>query len=183
MDKKVSLWEIALVFLTIGATGFGGGIAIIALIQDYCVIRKRWLSLEEFSHGVAFGQILGPFAVNASIFVGYRLRGWKGAVTAAVAFLTPSIIAVMVLTSLYMRYNKIPSLQSALNGITPIVVAIIIAAAYQMGRGRIRSLESVLLLIAAIVLAAVARLQTVIILLLAAAYGLIRLRFMGSQAE
>jgi chromate transporter len=84
--NKVTLMEISKTFLTIGTIGFGGGLAIIALMQEYCVIRKKWLSIEEFSHGIALGQFLGPFATNASIFIGYRLRGFIGGLTALVFF-------------------------------------------------------------------------------------------------
>ena len=129
IDNRVSLWEIARAFLTIGTIGFGGGMAIIAMIQDYCVVRRRWLELDEFSHGIAFGQILGPFAVNASIFVGYRLRGLKGAVVAAISFLIPSVTLVIVMSALYARFHHVPSLQAALRGIRPVVVALILAAA------------------------------------------------------
>ena len=179
---RVSLLEIAKVFLIIGATGFGGGVAIIALIQDNCVMRRRWLPLDEFSHGVAFGQILGPFAVNASIFVGYRLRGVKGAITAAVAFLAPSVTLVIILSALYTRFHKVPSLQAALHGIGPVVVALIVAAAYQMGKSRIRSTESIILMLAAVVLMVFANLQVVFILLGTAAYGLIKLKFKNGGA-
>ena len=176
-DMHVPLWEIARAFLTIGTIGFGGGMAIIALIQDYCVVRRRWLELDEFSHGIAFGQILGPFAVNASIFVGYRLRGLKGAVVAAISFLIPSVTLVMILSELYIRFHHVPSLKAALNGIGPVVVALILAAAYQMGRSRIRSLEPVLLMIAAIGLMVFLKLQIIAILLIAAAYGFAKIKF------
>lgn len=175
-SEAVSLAEIARVFLVIGSVGFGGGSAIIALIQDYCVTRRRWLGLDEFSHGVALGQIMGPFAVNASIFVGYRLRGWKGAAAAAVAFLTPSVILVMVLTALYEHFHQVPSLQAALNGIAPVVVALIVAAAFQMGRGRVRSVSPVLLLLAAMA-AQLAGVPIVAVLLAAAVLSLIRFKF------
>lgn len=175
--RPVSLLDIAKVFLIIGTTGFGGGMAIIALIQDYCVVRRGWLELDEFSHGVAFGQILGPFAVNASIFVGYRLRGLKGALVAAVSFLTPSVVIVMALTALYLRYQRVPSLQSALSAIGPVVVALIVAAAYQMGRSRIKSMESVLLVLISIVLVALFKLPIIFVLLATAAYALLKVRF------
>jgi len=175
-ERAVSLWEIAKAFLTIGTIGFGGGMAIIALIQDYCVVKRQWLELDEFSHGIAFGQILGPFAVNASIFVGYRLRGLKGAAVAAIAFLIPSVTLVIVMSALYARFHRVPSLQAALKGIGPVVVALILAAAYQMGRGRVRSLEPVLLMIAAIGLMLFLKLQIVIVLLMAAAYGFAKIR-------
>ena len=174
---RVSLWEIAKAFLIIGSTGFGGGMAIIALMQDYAVLRKRWLGLDEFSHGIALGQIMGPFAVNASIFVGYRLRGWIGGVVAVTAFLTPSIILVMVLTHLYLRYQRVPALQSALVGIGPVVVALIVTAAYDMIHSRVNSAEGVLLLVASIVMSAVFNLPIIAVLGAAAVYGLLKLRF------
>lgn len=176
-EHAVPLWEIARAFLTIGTIGFGGGMAIIALIQDYCVVKRRWLELDEFSHGVAFGQILGPFAVNASIFVGYRLRGLKGAVVAAISFLIPSVTLVIILSEVYVRFHRVPSLKAALDGIGPVVVALILAAAYQMGRSRVRSLEPVLLMVAAIGLMVFLKLQIIAILLIAAAYGFAKTRF------
>jgi chromate transporter len=175
----VSLWEIARAFLTIGATGFGGGMAIIALMQDHCVVRRRWLDPDEFSHGVAFGQILGPFALNTSIFVGYRLRGLKGAVVAATAFLLPSVTLVILLSALYARFHHVPSLQAALKGIGPVVVALILAAAHQMGKSRVRALEPILLMAATIAMSLFLRLQIAAILLIAAAYALAKIRFAG----
>lgn len=173
----VSLFEIAKLFLLIGTTGFGGGIAIIALMQEYCVFRKRWLTLEEFSHGVAFGQILGPFAVNTSIFVGYRLRGVKGAAVAVVSFLAPSVVLVMVLTELYLRYQRVPSLKSALAGIGPVVVALIVAAAYRMGRGKMRSLEPIALFALSVVAVGFFNLPIILVLLGTLAYALTRTQF------
>ena len=157
--------------------------AIIALIQDYCVVRRRWLELDEFSHGIAFGQILGPFAVNASIFVGYRLRGLKGAAVAAIAFLIPSVTLVIAMSALYARFHQVPSLQAALKGIGPVVVALILAAAYQMGKSRVRALEPALLMVAAVALSLLLKLQIVVILLIAAAYGFLRLKMAKDGGE
>lgn len=177
LNKPVPLLEIAKVFLTIGSIGFGGGIAIIALMQDYCVTRRRWLELDEFTHGVAFGQILGAFAVNTSIFVGYRLRGLTGALVAVISFLAPSVVVVMVLTDLYIHYQKIPSLQTALSAIGPVVIALIAAAAYQMGKNRIKSAESVILMLISIALVAFLKFPIVIVLLAAACYALLKIKF------
>lgn len=177
LNKPVPLLEIAKVFLTIGSIGFGGGIAIIALMQDYCVTRRRWLELDEFTHGVAFGQILGAFAVNTSIFVGYRLRGLAGALVAVISFLAPSVVVVMVLTDLYIHYQKIPSLQTALSAIGPVVIALIATAAYQMGKNRIKSAESVILMLISIALVAFLKFPIVIVLLTAACYALLKIKF------
>lgn len=71
--------EIFLLFLKVGLTGFGGGMAIVALTERLVVKEKQWVTAEEFLHGLAFGQILGPFSLNSCTFVGYRLRGCRAA--------------------------------------------------------------------------------------------------------
>jgi chromate transporter len=129
-----TLWELVRVFLYIGLAGFGGGMAIVAMIEDICVHKRRWMSAEEFAHGVAFGQFLGAFAVNTTTFVGYRIRGLAGAVAAVTAFLLPGVAVVIVITWFYLQYHSIPAMQSALHGIGPVVVAVLLSAAYRMGR-------------------------------------------------
>ena len=181
--NKVTLLEIAKTFLTIGTIGFGGGLAIIALMQEYCVIRKKWLSIEEFSHGIALGQFLGPFATNASIFIGYRLRGFIGGLTALVSFLAPSIIIVIILSALYVNYHKIPSLQLALKSINPVVIALILSAAFQMGKDKIKSLEPILLVLITIFFSLFLKMQVFAILLIALVYGYIKVRFFEMEAK
>jgi len=182
-NNKITLFEIAKTFLIIGTIGFGGGLAIIALMQEYCVNRKKWLSVEEFSHGIALGQFLGPFATNASIFIGYRLRGFIGGLTALVSFLVPSIIIVIILSALYVNYHKIPSLQLALKSINPVVIALILSAAYQMGKGKIKSLEPILLMLITIFFSLFLKMQVFAILLIALIYGYIKVRFFEMEAK
>src|SRR5512137_804522 len=100
MDQKpqVSLREIFTTFLIIGTTGFGGGMAVVSLTERYCVRQKRWLTIDQFLHGLAFGQILGPFSLNICTFVGYYLRGVAGGLTAATAFILPSFTLISMLT-------------------------------------------------------------------------------------
>jgi chromate transporter len=171
--KRISLWEIARTFLIIGATGFGGGMAIIAYVQDICVARLKWLSLEEYSHGVAFGQILGAFAVNAVTFVGYRMRGLAGAIVAVISFLAPSIILVIGLAALYSRFSHLSTLQSALKGISPVVVALIVNAAYQMGSPRYKEIESWLIALTAFLLFFWLKMSVIGIMALVIGYGII----------
>lgn len=137
--RGVALFDLALLFARIGAMGFGGGMAVVALMEQELVRRRRLLSLDEFLHGVGLGQMLGSFAVNAAAFVGYRLAGLAGALVAAVSFLAPSISLVIVLSALYFRYHALPAMQSAVAGLGPVVVALILAAAWSIGR---RSLET-----------------------------------------
>jgi chromate transporter len=179
--EKISLFEIAKTFLTIGTIGFGGGLAIIALMQEYCVNKKKWLEVEEFSHGIALGQFLGTFAVNASIFIGYRLRGFIGGIVSVISFLLPSIVFIIIISALYQHYNKIPALQSALKGITPVVIALILSAAFQIGKNKINSRESVFILLITIFLVAILKLQIITILLAALIYGFLKVRFFETE--
>jgi chromate transporter len=134
------LREIAWQFLKIGATGFGGGVAVIALLERECVQHKRWLTADEFVHGVSLGQILGSFAVNTSFFVGYRLRGLIGGLVAMVAFLAPSVTLVIGLSWLYFATKKIPSIQQAMLGATPVVIALIASAGTSLGKNMLRGI-------------------------------------------
>lgn len=129
-----SLAKMTLLFLKLGTIGFGGGIAMIALMEDEFVKRRRCIDTEEFLHGVALGQILGSFPVNTALFIGYRLHRFWGALFASTFFLFPSFAAVIVLSWLYFTYNSIPSLQGVLSGLAPVVIGIILTAAWSMGR-------------------------------------------------
>jgi chromate transporter len=128
-----------LLVLKLGAIGFGGGMAVIALLEHELIQRRKLMDQEEFLHGVALGQILGPFAVNTSFFVGYRLFGILGGLACAAAFLAPSVSLVILLSWLYFSFHTIPALQTALLGLGPVVIALILSAAWSMGRKAVRS--------------------------------------------
>lgn len=113
--------------------------AVVALMEQELVRKRRLLGLEEFLHGVGLGQVLGSFAVNAAAFSGYRLAGGAGALVAAVSFLAPSVGLVTVLSALYFRYHAVPALADAVGGLGPVVVALIVAAAWNIGRRVLRS--------------------------------------------
>lgn len=135
----VSLPGLLAVFLKIGAIGFGGGMAVVALMEREFVRRRRLIPLDEFLHGVGLGQVLGSFAVNAAAFVGYRMFGLAGALLSTAAFLAPPAGLVILLSALYFRYHAVPALQSAVAGLGPVVIALILSAAWSIGRRTLRS--------------------------------------------
>ena len=102
---SISLGRLLVAFLKIGSIGFGGGMAVIALMEQEFVRKRRLIPLDEFVHSVGLGQVLGSFAVNVAIFIGYRLFGVAGALLSAGAFLAPSIALVILLSDLYFRYG------------------------------------------------------------------------------
>ena len=147
--EPVSLKEIFLTFFKIGLTGFGGGMAIVALVERICVREKNWISSEEFLHGLAFGQILGPFSLNVCTFTGHHLRGIRGGIIAAIGFILPSFLLISLLSWIYFTYNKLPQLQAALKGTNPIIIALILVVAIDMGRKQIRGANGLLMALAA----------------------------------
>jgi chromate transporter len=159
-----------LLFLKLGAIGFGGGMAVVALLEDELVQRRRVMDHEEFLHGIALGQLLGPFAVNTSLFVGYRLFGLLGGLACAAAFLLPSVSLVVLLSWVYFRFHTIPALQAALVGLGPVVIALIVNASWSMGRKAVRSWPAGVLAALALVLA-LGKVPSPFILLIGGATG------------
>jgi len=140
-------------FLKLGAIGFGGGMAVIALLEHELVQRRALMSSEEFLHGTALGQILGSFATNSAFFVGYRFFGIAGGLSCAAAFMVPSVALVILLSWLYFTFHAIPSLQMALLGLSPVVIALILSAAWSMSRQAVRSWTAGSLAVTALALA------------------------------
>ncbi len=171
-EKKVTLAEIFQTFAKIGLTGFGGGMAIVALIERVCVQEKQWLGGEEFLHGLAFGQILGPFSLNTCTFIGHHLRGIRGGIIAAVGFILPSFLLVSLLSWLYFTYHKLPQLQAALKGTNPVVIGLIVVVAIDMGRKQIKDVSSGLIALAAFAATVFFKLNAAWVLLAAAAWSL-----------
>lgn len=146
--------------------------AIVAMVERVCVKQKNWLSSEKFMHGLAFGQILGPFSLNICTFIGHHLRGVKGGLTAAFGFILPSFLLVSLLSWLYFAFNKLPELQAALKGTNPVVIALIVVVAIDMGRKQISGGNSCLMALVAFAVTVFIKLNAAWVLLAAALWSL-----------
>ena len=167
---SVSLVRLLLAFLKIGCIGFGGGMAIIALMEQEFVRKRRLIPIDEFVHSVGLGQVLGSFSVNVAIFIGYRSFGIAGALLSAGAFLAPSITLVIILSDLYFRYHAVPALQGAVAGLAPVVIALILDAGWSIGSKVLRSWRAVLIAAGALA-AGIAQWNAVWVLVAAGAAG------------
>ncbi|AXA37563.1 MAG: chromate efflux transporter [Candidatus Hydrogenedentota bacterium] len=182
-SSPLSLWQIAKLFAKIGTIGFGGGFAVIALMERECVERRRLLRPEEFIHGVALGQFLGSFAVNTAFFIGYRLRGLAGGLVAITSFLFPSVTLVILLSWIYFRMRTIPQLENLLAAAGPVVIALIVTAALSLGQKTLHSLPRWGIACVAFAVG-LWRVSTLTILAVAALLGiLLRLGQDASEAE
>lgn len=169
-NVRVSLRALLTSFLKVGATGFGGGMAIIALMEDELVSKHRALSSDEFVAGVGLSQFLGAFPVNTALFVGYRLYGLAGALLSASMFLLPSVTLVTLLSVLYFHFHALPALGSVFRGVNAVVIALIISAAWSLGRRVVHSARE-LIIGAAALIAGVLHVHPIVILLVAAVLG------------
>jgi chromate transporter len=113
-------------FARVGLLGFGGGPAMIPLIQAEVVDLHRWLGRAEFLDAFAFGNALpGPIATKLAGYVGYQVAGWPGALASLMGITAPTIVMIVALASLYQRHRERRVVQRFLFGVRPVVVALL----------------------------------------------------------
>ncbi len=113
----------------IGLLSFGGGYAILPLIQARIVDELGWLTLTEFTDIVTISQMTpGPIGINAATFVGTKVAGLFGAISATAGMVAPSFIIVLALAYLYKKYNGLPIIQNVLGALRPASVGLIAAS-------------------------------------------------------
>lgn len=132
-NRKTGLMDIFLIFLKIGAFTFGGGYAMIALLEDEFVDKRSWLNEPEFLDMTAIAESTpGPVAINAATYLGYKLAGFKGALAASLAVCIPSFAIIYVISFFYERFQQITWVASAFKGIQVCVVYLILLAGLRM---------------------------------------------------
>jgi chromate transporter len=128
-----SLGELLLYFLRLGATGFGGPIALVGHMQRDLVEERRWISRQDYLEGLALAQLMpGPLAAQLAIYLGWVKARVAGATLVAVAFVVPSWLMVLGLSWLYLRYGGLAWMQGAFYGIGAAVIAIIARSAVKL---------------------------------------------------
>src|ERR1700690_412534 len=143
MDQSSShrLREVALLFLKLGATSFGGPAAHIALMHLEIVERRKWLDDQEFLDLLGATNIIpGPNSTEMAIHIGFLQAGWPGLISAGACFITPAMLIVLALAWAYVRYGATPQAQWLLYGIKPVVIAIIVQAIWNLGRKAAKNL-------------------------------------------
>ena len=132
------LWQLFLSYLKIGFFGFGGGYAMLSLIQNEVVVQHDWMTGSEFADIVAISQITpGPIAINSATYVGYHVGsqaggpvlGIVGALLATFAVCLPALTIMMLVTRFFLRLKGNRLVAGAMNGMRPVVIGMIAAAA------------------------------------------------------
>jgi len=122
-------------WLRLGFISFGGPAGQIAIMHDFLVDQKRWISNSKFLHALNYCMLLpGPEAQQLATYTGWMLHGTKGGLAAGILFVLPSAILLLGLSILYVTYGQIPAVQSVFVFLKPAVVAIVIGAIFKIGK-------------------------------------------------
>lgn len=152
-SPSVSLSYLFWNFLKIGSTAFGGFMALVSVIENIIVDKRKLLAHEDMLDGISLASVLpGPVAANVVAYVGYRLRGGLGASIAATAVLLPSFVLVVGLTIAYLQAGEMPAVEKVFAGFIPAVVAIIINAAIRMSKKAIKGWREMSIAVVAAIL-------------------------------
>ena len=127
------LWELFYIFAKIGLFTFGGGYAMISIIEDTCVERKQWITHEEMMNMTVIAESTpGPIAINCATYVGYKLAGFVGATVATFGIVLPSFVVIFVISKFLDNFLEITVIANAFQGIKIAVGILIFDAAITM---------------------------------------------------
>lgn len=137
-------FELFATFFKIGIFTFGGGYAMIPIIEREVITRRGWVDEREFYDLLTLAQSApGPISLNTSVFVGYKMYGYRGALSALTGVVLPSFMILLVVAIFFAQVRENPIVDAAFRGMQPIVVAIMLAPVLGFTRGMHWSLMAV----------------------------------------
>lgn len=178
-QQGAGLVDIGSFFFKVGALSFGGGLTMIAFIQEQVVNQFHWLTPREFVDGLALGQLTpGPILMVAA-FVGYKLAGISGALVGGAAIFLPSFILMLSILPIYERVRRLRWMKAALQGIAPAVIGILAVSLLQMAPHAVPDRFAALLFAVALVALLAWRVSALPAMLGGALFGLLRDRIVA----
>ena len=176
-DKKNSFktaLQLFWTFFKIGAFTFGGGYAMLPLIQHETVEKKGWISDDDILEIVAIAESTpGPFAINSATFVGYRTAGAFGSFCATLGVVLPSFIIISIIARLLNEFQDIKAVKYAFWGIRAGVLALIVKALYNMYKKAPKDILSYIIMAAALLLTAFLDVNVLIVVIGCAVFGFV----------
>ena len=168
------LLSMFLTFCKIGLFSFGGGYAILAMIQQEVVTKNAWITSSEFADIVAISQMTpGPIAINAATFIGYRQGGILGSVVCTLGVIFPSIILMLAITLTYIKLSKLPWFQNIFQKLRFVTIGLIAAAMILIGKTAFPDFFSIIIFVAALFVSWRWKTNPIYLLLGAAVIGMI----------
>jgi chromate transporter len=139
-NRASILKDLAILFLKLGTTAFGGPAAHVAMMQDEVVVRRKWLTQQEFLDSLsATNFIPGPNSTELAIHIGHKMAGWRGLLIAGGCFILPAVLIVSVLGWVYVSYGSLPAVQSVMYGIKPVIIAIVAQAIWNLSKSAVKT--------------------------------------------
>ena len=171
-NKIKALFELYFAFVKIGAFTFGGGLAMMPIMQRELIEKRGWITEEELIDYFAIGQSTpGIIAVNVSTFVGYKRLGWFGGIIGTLGVVTPSWVIIMLLAGAISSVDKYPIAQKALRGINVAVAALLTSVIVKFSKKTIKSLWNAVFMLLAFVLIYFFKVQSVWIIIASLVIG------------
>ena len=167
-----TLWELYYTWFKMGLFTFGGGYAMLPMIQREVIDKHHWCSEEEIMDYYAIGQVTpGIIAVNTATFVGYDVKGIPGGIIATLGVISPSIVIITVIAGLITNFSELAVVQSALRGIQVAVCALMFTAVVKLYKNSVKNAVSFAIFVIALILAYFTKISTVILVIAAGAVG------------
>ncbi|HJB99737.1 MAG TPA: chromate transporter [Candidatus Flavonifractor merdavium] len=143
-------------FAKIGVCTFGGGYAMLSILQRELVEKRHWASEEELSDYFAIGQCTpGIIAVNTATFVGHKLKGAAGGVAATLGLVFPCLVIIMLIAAFLQNFAHLPVVVHAFNGVRACVCALILSSVLKLRRSTVVDMPTVVIFAAVLILAVV----------------------------
>lgn len=164
-------------FLKIGAFTFGGGYAMIPLIEEEVVNKNKWVSKEEFMDMLVVSQSLpGPLAVNCSTFIGYKIGGIIGAIMAILGVTLPSFFIILLFATVLMKYRQNYCVNLAFKGISAAVPMLVLVGVISMAKNVKMNIQNILIGVVALFALLVLNINPVIVTIAGGIYGVVFMR-------
>ena len=145
--------DLFLTFAKVGVCTFGGGYAMLPILQREVVEKKHWVTYEAITDYYALGQCTpGIIAINTSVFIGHQLRKIPGGIVAALGVAFPSFVVITVIAAFLSNFADLPVVQHALAGINAVVVALIASSVIKLGKTTLKNAPSVCIFLGVLVL-------------------------------
>ena len=184
MKRTQNMISLFLIFMKIGLFTFGGGYAMIPLIQRETVNNKKWISDKDILDIVAIAESTpGPIAINAATFIGYRVGGFLGAMAATVGVVLPSFTIIAAISYVLAAFQNVVWIQYAFNGIRAGVLALIVKALWSMYKQSPKGVFSYLIMFGAFAVTAFLPVNVVFVILFCAAAGIVQTLITGRRGK
>ncbi|HEY4543113.1 MAG TPA: chromate transporter [Tissierellaceae bacterium] len=167
------LLELYTIFFKIGGFTFGGGYAMLPILQEELVKKRKWATDEELLDYYAIGQVTpGIIAVNTATFIGQKQKGIIGAIVATLGLVTPSLIFISIISRFMKEFQQNQIFQHAFSGIQVVVVALILSVAIDMSKQTIKDKIGLILAIFSFAAIAIFKLSPIIVVIVSSIVGL-----------